>query len=113
VFASGVAGLMRVSAAGGAPELLTTPASDRGEVTHISPQFLPGGQELLFSIRTDDDGWRVAILTMATGRWRWLPPIGEVAGARYATTGHLIYAQAGNLFARRMSRRRSRRRQCL
>jgi serine/threonine protein kinase/Tol biopolymer transport system component len=103
VFASGVAGLMRVNAAGGSPELLTTPASDRGEVTHISPQFLPGGQELLFTIRTDDDGWRVAILTIATRQWRLLPSIGEVAGARYAATGHLMYAQSGNLFARPMS----------
>jgi serine/threonine-protein kinase len=57
VFASGVSGLMRVSAAGGIAELLTTPDSARGEVTHISPQFVPGGEELLFTIRTDDDGF--------------------------------------------------------
>jgi serine/threonine protein kinase/Tol biopolymer transport system component len=103
VFASGLSGLMRVSVAGGIPELLTKPDSARGEVTHISPQFLPSGSDLLFTVRTDDEGWRVAILSMTTRQWQWLPPIGEVASARYSRTGHLIYAQSGNLFGRPLS----------
>ena len=61
---------------------------------------MPGGEELLFTIRTADDAWRVAILSLRTVQWDWLPPIvGDVAGARYVRTGHLVYAQAGNLFA--------------
>ena len=101
VFAAGASGLMRVSAeSGGEPEPLTTPDTGRGEVAHIGPQFLPGGGELLFTIRTADDAWRVALLSLRTMRWAWLPPIvGDVAGARYVRTGHLVYAQAGNLFA--------------
>ena len=99
VFAAGASGLMQVPEAGGAPKQLTTPSSERGEVLHIYPQFLPGGEELLFTIRTDDDTWRVAVLSLRTLQWDWLPSIGEVAGASYVSTGHLVYAQAGNLFA--------------
>jgi Tol biopolymer transport system component/tRNA A-37 threonylcarbamoyl transferase component Bud32 len=98
VFAAGVAGLMRVPASGGTPEVLTVPDASRGEVNHISPQFLPGGRELFFTIRTADDGWRMAVLSMETGRWEWLPSVGNVAGARYVTTGHIVYSQAGGLF---------------
>jgi serine/threonine-protein kinase len=100
VFAAGASGLMRVSEGGGAPTPLTTPDCSRGEVAHVGPQFLPGGRELLFTIRMADGSWRVAVLSLATGQWGWLPAItGDVAGARYVSTGHLIYAQAGSLTA--------------
>jgi serine/threonine-protein kinase len=99
VFAAGAAGLMQVPAAGGKPMPLTTPNLQRGEVTHIGPQFLPGGDELLFMVRTAEDGWKIAILSMKTRQWDWLPPIGEVAGVTYVGSGHLVYAQAESLYA--------------
>jgi eukaryotic-like serine/threonine-protein kinase len=99
VFAAGVSGLMQVPAAGGRPSVLTQPDQERGEVTHMYPQFLPGGAELLFTVRTDQDGWRLAILTMATGEWEWLDQLGEVAGARYVLPGYILYSQGGRLFA--------------
>ena len=98
VFAAGVAGLMHVPAAGGTPQALTVPNAARGEVNHISPQFLPGGRALLFTIRTSDDGWRMALLSMDTRQWEWLPAVGNVAGARYIHTGHIVYSQEGGLF---------------
>jgi hypothetical protein len=98
VFAAGASGLMRVSDAGGRPEVLTEPDPERGEVSHIAPQFLPGG-DLLFTVRTADDGWRLALLPRGSQRWYWLPAIGELAGARYVSTGHVIYAQGGGLHA--------------
>ena len=98
VFAAGGSGLMRVSEAGGEPAPLTAPDTTRGEVSHVEPQFLPGGKELLFSIRTENGGWRVAVLSLTTQQWQWLPPLGDdVAGARYVRTGHLVYVQAGHL----------------
>jgi len=91
---------MRVSESGGEPTPLTTPDANRSEVTHVEPQFLPGGKELLFSIRTEDGGWRVAVLSLASGLWDWLPALADdIAGARYVSTGHLVYAQAGSLSA--------------
>lgn len=100
VFAAGASGLMRVSDAGGVAEVLTTPDASRGEVTHIAPQFLPDGERVLFTLRVGVDEWRIAILSLASRTWVWLPSIGEVAGARYVpATGHLVYAQSGGLYA--------------
>jgi len=100
VFAAGVSGLMRVSVdPGGSPQLLTTPDAASGEVVHVEPQFLPNGREVLFSIRMSDGQWRMAILSLETKEWSRLPPIGDVAGARYVGTGHLIYARSRVLYA--------------
>ncbi|MBY0497533.1 MAG: serine/threonine protein kinase [Cyanobacteria bacterium] len=43
-------GLMRVPAAGGDPEILTRPDPARGELEHVSPFVLPGGNAVLFTI---------------------------------------------------------------
>ena len=45
-------GLLRVAAGGGEPEVLTTPNRDQGELDHLSPEVLPGGQAVLFTIAT-------------------------------------------------------------
>jgi hypothetical protein len=45
-------GLMRVAAAGGEPEVLTTPNRDQGELDHLFPEVLPGGQAVLFTVTT-------------------------------------------------------------
>jgi hypothetical protein len=87
-----------VPASGGTPQVLTVQNAGRGEVNHIGPQFLPGGRELLFTIRTSEDGGRMALLSMDTRQWEWLPDVGNVAGARYVHTGHIVYSQAGGLF---------------
>ena len=100
VFAAGASGLMRVRDTGGAPAVLTTPDKSRGEVTHIAPQFIAGRREVLFSIRTTTDQWRVGLLSLDTGKWDWLPPLGQIAGVTYvADTNHLVYAQERKLFA--------------
>ena len=101
VFAAGAAGLMRVRDTGGTPEVLTSPDASRGEVTHIAPRFVPGGREVLFSIRTtEEDQWRVGVLSLDSRKWDWLPPLGQIAGATYvADTRHLVYAQQRKLFA--------------
>ena len=41
-------GLRRVSADGGTPEQVTTTSSDQGELGHLWPQILPGGDAVLF-----------------------------------------------------------------
>ena len=46
-------GLLRVAAAGGEPEVLTTPNREQGELDHLWPEVLPGGQAVLFTIATD------------------------------------------------------------
>ena len=102
VFATAVApnGLRRVAADGGTPEELTIPKSDEGELQHAFPQVLPGGDRVLFSILTKD-GWQPAVLTLATRGWQVLRRGAPgYTPAHFASSGHLIYAQAnGGLVA--------------
>jgi len=93
------AGLLRVSAAGGKPQVLTTLETKRGETGHNWPRFLPGGKAMLFTILTGTsyDDARIAVLDLKTGEKRLLVEGG--ANARYVPTGHLVYARAAALFA--------------
>ena len=97
VFSDSVdSGLSRVSAAGGRPELLTTPAYADGETGHSWPRLLPGGEHLLFTLSTVK-GTEIAALTLRTGEWRTLQK--GMGGARYLPSGHLVYARFEGLVA--------------
>jgi eukaryotic-like serine/threonine-protein kinase len=98
VFATTLAssGLWLVSANGGMPAQLTTPESD---VAHGYPQILPGGSEVLYSVRQRNT-WQLALLNLTDRKSRPLGNgrvVGE--GVQYLRTGHLVYAQAGGLVA--------------
>ena len=49
-------GLQRMPAGGGEPMVLTRPDSARGEADHFWPEFLPGGQAVLFTIMPTTGG---------------------------------------------------------
>ncbi len=53
-------GLQRVSAAGGEPIVLTKPDRERGEADHLWPEFLPGGEMVLFTITPATGGIETA-----------------------------------------------------
>ncbi len=92
-------GLMRVSAAGGTPQVLTTLDRAKGEVGHRWPQFLPGGKALLFTLVTGP-GWderHTAVLRLETGERRVVLRGGNTA--RFVPTGHLVYYRAATLLA--------------
>jgi len=94
-------GLLRVSSAGGPPQALTTPNPKEQEISHRWPQILPGGRDVLFTIQvgsaaTYDDA-RIAVLSLQTGKWRTILQGGSYA--RYAPSGHIVYAHAGSLVA--------------
>jgi eukaryotic-like serine/threonine-protein kinase len=86
VFDSGASGLMRVPAAGGRPELVTSkdPATDARD--HKWPQFLPNSRGLLSTINSD--GEQVAVLSLKTREWRLLGPGSQ---AQYLNSGYLVY----------------------
>ena len=91
------AGLMRVSANGGEPELLTKPDASTGEVSHQFPSVLPGSRAVVFTITTETgDGARIAVLDRRSGKWRVLA---EGRGAEYVGTGHLLYVAGSTLHA--------------
>ena len=93
-------GLQRVSSAGGEPTVLTKPDRQRGEHDHLWPQFLPGGQAVLFTITPATggvDASQVAVLELSTGTQKILMRGGSQA--QYVSSGHLVYVAAGTLRA--------------
>ncbi len=99
VFAQGQKGVWKVSASGGTPEILVTMDSNKGEMAH-RPQILPGGQALLFTLRTGGMSWdeaQIVVQSLETGERKVL--INGGRDARYAPTGHLVYAREDTLLA--------------
>jgi eukaryotic-like serine/threonine-protein kinase len=89
VFDPGDAGLLRVSAAGGQPEPLTSrdPAIDRDNLSW--PHFLPDGRTLLVTTgRFGSLGAGIAALSLETGAWQRL---GTGSQAQYLPAGFLVY----------------------
>jgi len=95
------AGLARVSASGGVPDVLTTPNREQGERTHRLPEVLPGGKAVLFTVGTNEiESWddaSIAVLSLDSGEYRVLIEGGT--NPRYIPMGHLVYARAGALLA--------------
>ena len=93
--------LFSVAASGGTPKTLLQVNIDKGERFFRQPQYLPGGKAIVFAIGTGDiEGYedaRIAALDLATGQYKTLIEGGS--SPRYATTGHLVYARGGSLFA--------------
>jgi serine/threonine-protein kinase len=99
VFGQGRKGVSRVSSKGGAPEVLVRVAD--GEVAH-GPQILPDGQHVLFTLATGTarnrwDKARIVVQSLKSGERKTLVDGGS--DARYITTGHLVYALSGSLYA--------------
>jgi serine/threonine-protein kinase len=90
--------LVQVSDAGSTPQTLTRFA--KGENSHRWPEFLPGGKALLFAAGQGGGNWstaQIAVHSIGAGERRNLVQAGT--HPRYAASGHLIYAQGGNLMA--------------
>ena len=67
----GGAGLMRVSANGGAPAALTKLDAAKGEKSHTRPQFLPDGRSLLFTVASNSpESPEFAVLDLKSGVYR-------------------------------------------
>ena len=89
-------GLWQVSASGGEPKLLTTPARDQGEVNHLWPEVLPGSNAVLFTIVSPDE-FQIAVLRLDTMETTVLFSGG--GNPRYSPTGHLLYGTDGYVWA--------------
>ena len=91
-------GLMRVSANGGEPEVLTKPDTGQPGTSHQFPSVLPGGRGVLFTITTEGSGGtRIAVLDRPSGKWRVLLEGGS--GGEYVGSGHLLYVSRNTLHA--------------
>ena len=98
LFGQGPKGIMRVSAAGGTPEVLIT--VDAGQSAH-GPQMLPGGRAVLLTLRPQGaqawDDSQIVVQSLDTNERKVL--INGGTDARYVPTGHLVYALQGTLLA--------------
>jgi eukaryotic-like serine/threonine-protein kinase len=92
-------GLSLVSATGGTPSVLTKLDPSRGERVHSSPEFLPAGDAVLFTIWTGVSFERpqIAVLSLKNHQQKVL--IDAATSPHYVSTGHLVYEQGGSLFA--------------
>ena len=102
IFATNVrtTGLQRIADAGGEPTVLTRPNRAGSEDDHLWPEILPGGQAVLFTITATTGGLdqaQIAVLDLRTLTQTVL--IRGGSGARYVSSGHLVYAAAGTLHA--------------
>ena len=92
-------GLYQVSENGGEPRLLVKPDPRRKERAYAWPQFMPDGRSVLFTMVPDDsiEGAQIAVLDLNTLEARVVLKGGSAA--RYASTGHLVYASGQTLKA--------------
>jgi serine/threonine protein kinase len=97
VYSRFFAGLWRVRESGGPPERVTTPDTARHELTHWTPQVLPGGKAAIYnSFTTPLSRSRIDAVELANGRVTTLVQGAEFP--RYAD-GYLLYVQDGAIFA--------------
>jgi len=85
--------IMRVSAEGGIPEAISKSSAP----ANTDPQFLPGGEYLMYTEVTGNQG-KVVVQSLKSGEITELFP---GFNARYLPTGHIIYriSENNNLFA--------------
>ena len=99
VFAPEIGGGLRtVPASGGPTEPLTRLDVENGETAHGSPQVLPNGGAVLFTIRAGSRT-QVGVKSLENGEQRTLDELGSAGGAWYVPTGHLVFARGSGLWA--------------
>jgi len=96
------AGLMRVPAAGGAPQVLTRTDSKKGEVAHRWPKVLPDGKTVLFTVWLGGsfDEARIMALSLPSGEQKLVAEGGMFPDyAAGPGGGFVVFARAGVLMA--------------
>ena len=93
-------GLWQISATGGEPTPMTTLNLDEGEGAHFWPQFLPGGQAVLFMVEfgegsADREKTQIAVLSLDTGERRLLM---QGTDFGYAPGGHIVFVRGDSLW---------------
>jgi serine/threonine protein kinase len=98
-FSSGYSGLRTIASSGGTPQVVTTLNRSKGEISHRSPQVLPGNKAVLFTVWTGPgyDEHHLELLDLRSGERRILLQGADTG--RYVPTGHLVYSRAEALMA--------------
>ena len=94
---TGAAGIWRVSGEGGKPEHVVK--VEAGQIAD-SPQLLPGGRAILFTLAARVGEWDTAqIIVQSLDSGRRHVVVERGTDARYVPTGHLVYALDETLLA--------------
>lgn len=91
-------GLLRVSASGGEPTVVTKPQPT--ERTHRWPSFLPDGKSVLFTCQMNSGSYQdgtIEVVRLDTGERKVLVRGGSFP--RYSASGHLLFVRQGALQA--------------
>jgi eukaryotic-like serine/threonine-protein kinase len=89
-------GLFEVSANGGDPSVIARPQRGRGETLYAWPQFLPGGQSILYTVVSPNDGPQIILLNLKSHERK---PLVRGSSAVYAASGQLVYSAGSSLNA--------------
>src|SRR5262249_55953807 len=90
-------GILRVSPQGGTPEVIA--AIERDEIA-TSPQLLPGGRAVLFTVKKLATTWDQAqIVAQALNKGARKVLVTGGSDGRYLPPGHIVYALSGTLLA--------------
>ncbi|HEX4915094.1 MAG TPA: protein kinase [Vicinamibacterales bacterium] len=97
--------LMRVSAAGGLPEVATTLDGAANETHHLYPSFLPDGRHYVYYVAGKQRGLYVGEVGSLGRTFLFdpdpaLPPGAAATPGVYAASGHLLYVRDRVLMAR-------------
>jgi eukaryotic-like serine/threonine-protein kinase len=96
---SQVAGMWQLNASGGDAREFTPTGSGPQDGAHLWPQVLPGGRDVLMTVRTDTaqslESGLVVIHSSATGDRH--PLVSDAGYGRYLPSGHLAFVRSGTL----------------
>jgi len=95
--AVGTPGLYRLPAAGGGLDAITSLDEDTGENAHTSPEFLPNGKAVLFTVASNVTSGRIEALDLESRSRRTIIAKGSVP--RYIEGGYLVYCDGDVLNA--------------
>ncbi len=90
------AGLLRVVASGGKPQVVIAPDYTKAESDYFWPEALPDGRNLLFTTLSTLGKSRIDALNLRTGRRHSV--VDEGMNAHYSA-GHLVFSRGSALFA--------------
>jgi serine/threonine-protein kinase len=99
-------GLMRVSDAGGEPEVLTNVTETDAGMSHRWPQYLPGNRSVIFTMSVGSMNFadaEVAALDLEAGSVTTL--VNGATFGRFVPPGFLLYSRENTLFAARFDPR--------
>ncbi|MHC5004183.1 MAG: TolB family protein, partial [Planctomycetota bacterium] len=95
-----IGGLVRIPAAGGSPEPITSPEDGAAEPSHRNPAVLPDGRGVIFTATADGADWDETVTMLhvfADGSTRRL--LDRASHARYVGIGHIVFQRESTLMA--------------